>query len=130
MRTKNYSRKREAILEKIRSTDKHPTADDIYFSLKTEYQDLSLGTVYRNLSLFKQEGDVITVAVVDGQERYDGRTTPHGHFICHKCNAVMDVDLSLDQNSIATSLSKKESCQVDKVVCTAYGICHICLNQK
>ena len=48
-RTIRYSKKREAILEAIRSTDTHPTADWVYQTLKPTHPDLSLGTVYRNL---------------------------------------------------------------------------------
>jgi len=127
---KNYSRKREAILSKIRSTTCHPTADEVYMSLKEEYPDLSLGTVYRNLSLFKKEGSVIAVAVVDGQERYDGCTSPHGHFVCYKCSAVTDVDLPLDQTAFISYLRNTQQCHVDKVDCTAYGVCVGCLEHK
>ena len=52
MKSRNYSKKREAILEKIRSTTSHPTAEWVYRELKEEHPDLSLGTVYRNIGLF------------------------------------------------------------------------------
>lgn len=65
----NYSRKREAILSAICSTDIHPTADWIYQKLKPIYPDLSLGTVYRNIARFKEDGLIISVGVVEGQER-------------------------------------------------------------
>ena len=96
-------------------------------SLREEYPDLSLGTVYRNLALFKKEGSVVTVAVVDGQERYDGCTSPHGHFICYQCNAVTDVDLPLDQATLVSHIKDSHKCQIDKVDCTAYGLCAECL---
>ena len=51
----------------------------------------SLATVYRNLALFKEEGQVISVAVVDGEERFDADVTPHGHFICESCGLVEDL---------------------------------------
>ena len=50
------SRKRDAILACVRSTTAHPTADWVYARLKPEIPDLSLGTVYRNLAMFKREG--------------------------------------------------------------------------
>jgi Fur family peroxide stress response transcriptional regulator len=67
-----YSKKRDAIYELLASTTCHPSAEWIYRNLKAEYPDLSLGTVYRNLSRFKEDGSIISVGVVDGQERYDG----------------------------------------------------------
>ena len=74
-----YSKKREAILEAIRSTKTHPSADWVYQTLKPTHPDLSLGTVYRNLDFFRQHGTIISVGVVKGQERFDATTTPHTH---------------------------------------------------
>ena len=100
-RRQNYSRKREAILQTIRSTNTHPSADWIYQQLKPEYPDMSLGTVYRNLARFEQEGTIVLVSVVNGQERWDADTHPHAHFICRCCHSVQDLcevkpDLHLD----------------------------------
>ena len=53
--------------------------------------DLSLGTVYSNLAAFKQSGMAICVGVVDGKERFEGNLEPHAHFICRKCNKVIDL---------------------------------------
>lgn len=101
-RTIRYSKKREAILEVIRGTDAHPSADWVYQALKPTHPDLSLGTVYRNLSFFKEQGTVCCVGVVAGQERFDATTTPHTHFICDTCGSVLDlhkipVDPALDE---------------------------------
>ena len=68
-RAVRYSEKREAILRLLQSTQSHPTADWIYQSLKPTHPDLSLGTVYRNLAFFQEQGTVRSVAVVGGQGR-------------------------------------------------------------
>jgi Fur family peroxide stress response transcriptional regulator len=86
------SRKRDAILQALRSTTSHPNAEWIYAKVKGEIPDLSLGTVYRNLSLFLQEGEAMRVTTVGGQDRFDGDTRPHAHFICRGCGAVLDVE--------------------------------------
>ena len=75
-RSKHF-KKREAILNCLRSTNTHPTAEWVYAQLKTEYPDISLGTVYRNLALFKEQGLVISVGTVGGVERFDADTEPH-----------------------------------------------------
>ena len=90
-RTIRYSKKREAILEAIRSTDTHPTADWVYQTLKPTHPDLSLGTVYRNLNFFREQGTIRCVGVVKGQERFDANTHPHTHFVCDGCGAVIDL---------------------------------------
>ena len=41
------SRQREAILSELCGRTDHPTAEELYLSLKEEMPNLSLGTVYR-----------------------------------------------------------------------------------
>ena len=92
-RRKNYSKKREAILAYLRSTDAHPTAECVYRQLKPSFPDLSLGTVYRNLSLFKQEGVIGSACIEDGMERFDRNAAPHAQFVCNRCHRVMDLNV-------------------------------------
>lgn len=90
--TKKHFRKRDAILTYLRSTKAHPSAEALFAELKTQIPDLSLGTVYRNLTLFKKQGLAMSVATVNGVERFDGNTQPHVHFICNDCDAVIDLE--------------------------------------
>ena len=99
--TKHF-RKRDAILSYLRSTDVHPSADMVYARLKPEIPDLSLGTVYRNLSMFRQQGVIASVGAVNGVERFDGNTMPHVHFICTDCSAVID----MPQMQVAEQMSR------------------------
>ena len=62
--------------------------------LKNSIPDLSLGTVYRNLGVLMQEGRVVSVGKVGGQERYDACTEPHVHFICTSCGRIHDAEIS------------------------------------
>lgn len=125
MTVRKHSKKRDAILECIRSTMSHPTADWVYAQLKPELPDLSLGTVYRNLAAFKQEGVLTSVGTVDGMERYDWRTFPHPHFVCTHCSAVIDVD----EIDAPQELAAKVKCgAVRDCVLTFYGICNQCVS--
>ena len=56
MEARKFSRKRAAILEALRGTHEHPSAEMLYARLKSEFPDLSLGTVYRNLAMFVADG--------------------------------------------------------------------------
>ena len=87
---RKHSQKRDAILACLRGTTSHPTAEWIYQQLKPMIPDLSLGTVYRNLTLFKKTGEIQSVGTVDGLERFDANVDPHAHFICTCCSAVLD----------------------------------------
>ncbi|MDR2359713.1 MAG: transcriptional repressor [Oscillospiraceae bacterium] len=85
------SDKRDAILEALRSNKSHPSAETLYESLRTTIPNLSLGTVYRNLAKFKDDGIIVSVSTVNGQERYDADISQHDHFICDRCGMVIDV---------------------------------------
>ena len=130
MKVKKYSRQREAILSKIRSTTSHPTADWVFQELREEWPNLSLGTVYRNLMLFRDEGSIVSVATVDGKERYDGNVSPHGHFVCEECMAVLDIDVMGNQSKLAINPENIHGCQVERICITAYGICYSCLEKN
>lgn len=125
-----YSKKREAILEALRSTDEHPSADWVYQKLRPEFPDLSLGTVYRNLARFKEEGLIVSVGTVNGQERFDAAVHPHTHFICRTCGAVLDLpgmgpkDLDLDR------IARKNGVKIDHHELLFYGECSHCITKS
>ncbi|MDR2630797.1 MAG: transcriptional repressor [Spirochaetaceae bacterium] len=88
---RKHSKKRDAILEMIRSTASHPGAQWVYEQLKPVIPDLSLGTVYRNINFFREEGLVVSLGVVNGEERFDGDVRPHPHLVCRRCGRVVDL---------------------------------------
>lgn len=130
MRTQNYSRKRQAIYELMLSTDTHPSAEWIYNSLKPDFPDLSLGTVYRNLKLLEGNGSVKSVAVVDGCERYDARVSPHSHFICKKCGRILDIFFTENMPDLVPDMVRHAALQgvkeIESYSLTFYGECDEC----
>ncbi len=126
--TQKRFRKREAILTCLRQTHSHPSADWIYQTLKPQIPDLSLGTVYRNLTLFKEQGLIRSLGTVDGVERFDGDTAPHVHFVCTCCSTVADlaqVALPPQLTDQAEHLGKIEATQL-----TFYGCCKECMKKE
>ena len=124
---RNFSSKRNAIYNTILSTTTHPSACWIYEQLKHDYPDLSLGTVYRNISLFKNEGKVSVVCNVNGEERIDGNTSPHTHFVCNCCGRVIDVADDGSKSSESLALLNKGFTIESKLV-IYYGKCSDCCN--
>lgn len=124
-KVRNQSKKRDAILEKLCSTTVHPSAEWIYLQLKEEFPKLSLATVYRNLKQFLEEGTILSVATVAGQERFDGDTTSHAHFICKACHSVIDIALPLEYDEVLVRL-EQSGCFVDQTSFTVSGICEAC----
>ncbi|MEG2189647.1 MAG: transcriptional repressor, partial [Christensenella sp.] len=85
------TRQKELILNEIRASKSHPTADEIYEALKDECPRLSLATVYRNLAAFCEAGLALRLPTF-GKDRFDGRITRHFHFICEKCGELFDIE--------------------------------------
>ena len=123
-------RKRDAILECLRCSKAHPSAEMLFNQLKPQIPDLSMGTVYRNLTLFKEQGLCSSVATVSGVERFDGNTAPHVHFICTDCTAVTDLPAIKVPEELNREVINQTGGQVDQCQLTFTGQCHQCLNKK
>jgi len=128
--SRKHSKKREAILELLRSTKEHPSAEWIYNQLKPVYPDLSLGTVYRNLSIFRETGEIISVATVAGQERFDHEVHAHPHFICSNCHKILDLDLAFSAQDHYSDIEQSIGGHVDTESVTFMGICSECVNER
>ena len=126
-KVRKHSKKRDAILECIRSTRCHPTADWVYQQLKPEIPDLSLGTVYRNLAMFRSEGIIQSLGTVNGMERYDGNIEPHTHFICTKCGRVTDLHTVELPESIVQEASEAAGGAVNTYQLLFNGTCRDCM---
>lgn len=120
------SKKRTAILEALASFKEHPTAEMLYNALKPEIPELSLGTVYRNLAVLAQEGLVVSVAHVDGQERYDACTHTHAHFICRKCSRVLDIEMPELIAPVCERVSAETGCETESYSLAFHGLCDRC----
>ena len=130
-RTTRYSKKREAILSALRGTKSHPSAEWVYQTLKPTHLDLSLGTVYRNLALFRQQGVIQSVGVVNGQERFDADTSLHHHFVCERCGSVLDLDFRQEQeDSWDQAVSEQYGFKTLRHELIFYGICKTCQNKS
>lgn len=125
--TKHF-RKRDAILDYLRQSKAHPSAETIYTQLKPRIPDLAMGTIYRNLNLFKQQGLAISVATVNGVERFDGNTDPHVHFICTDCDAVIDLNEMQVPEALRSAAAVCCGGRVDSCQLSFTGICGQCLN--
>ncbi len=120
---KNYSRQREAILNVLRSTDTHPTANWIYEHVREVIPNISLGTVYRNLSALSAAGEILSINVGDGFEHFDGDIRPHAHLHCKCCDCITDARLDSDP---LTEIAVKYGFEPRLSVYVVYGICQKC----
>lgn len=121
---KNYSRQREAVLNVLCSTKSHPTAAWIYENVRLILPNISLGTVYRNLTVLEQEGIIRKIPVGDGHEHFDGDSSQHSHFYCKSCQNITDI--VIDTDDACRLVEKETGAEVDSGTYTFTGICKNC----
>ena len=109
----------------VRRMSSHPTADAVYVEVRKEIPGISLGTVYRNLKLLAETGEVAPVAGSGVLIRYDGCTDNHHHFRCDSCGCVLDVEEPVD-----TELDRRVAAQMGLAIrCHSlvfHGLCEDC----
>lgn len=127
-----HSRQREAIRIFLMSRKDHPTAEAVYAHVKEEYPNISLGTVYRNLTFLVDNGEAIKVPCDDGSVHFDGNVEPHPHFQCRKCGAIIDLDF--DGTKCENALNKAAATDFEGIiegnVTFFYGICPECRREN
>ena len=119
------SKKRNRILELLRSTDSHPTADWLYQQLKDEFPDLSLGTVYRNLASLVEQKLVKKIHFGSTFDRFEANMKPHYHLICESCGKIIDFEMPLDQD-LNKQAAKRTSFTISHHKIEFFGLCEDC----
>lgn len=121
-----YSKQREAIHNYLLSTKKHPTAEAVYEHMQETFPNISLGTVYRNLNFLVEHGDALRLDFGDGVDHFDGMTTPHNHFFCNICGAVLDLEMdSIDHIDRIANAGFQGKIQGHSIY--FHGVCEKCL---
>ena len=129
-RTAKHFRKRDAILTCLRETKAHPSADWVYAQLKPDIPDLSLATVYRNLSLFKEQGLIQSIGTIRGVERFDGDIHSHVHFVCTQCGTVRDLEGMPNLPTLKAEAEHDLGSQIQGCQITFTGLCRECNHQE
>jgi Fur family transcriptional regulator, peroxide stress response regulator len=119
------SRQKDAILRVLSSTDSHPTAEWVYEQVKKEIPGLSLGTVYRNLKLLRENGSIRELEFTGEQGRFDGNIHHHDHFRCEICGKILDLGDLVDE-SIDEKVARKLGARVTGHRLEISGICRDC----
>jgi len=88
---------RKVIIEELRKLDTHPTADELYAIVREKLPQISLGTVYRNLELLSEAGEILKLELTGKQKRFDGKIEKHLHMRCSNCGRVEDVPGEMDE---------------------------------
>lgn len=117
------TKQRELILTAIRATDAHPTADELFQSIRPQMPMISLATVYRNLNYLAGEGVIRKLEMPGMPDRFDRRLEPHDHLVCDACGRVMDLDLPWD---LSGAIAKAAGSEISGYSLVARGLCPHC----
>ena len=119
------SKQKNIILRALKSTTSHPTADWIYYEVKQEIADVSLGTIYRNLRQLAQTGKILELHIDSSYSRFDYNTESHCHFRCTKCEQISDLIVP-ECAEIIEQLTRERGLQITAHVVIFSGLCVEC----
>ncbi len=124
-----YSKQRETVLTVLRNTKHHPTAANVYEEARKVIPNISLGTVYRNLSQLSDAGEVYSVKAPDGSEHFDAnfKENPHPHLICRECGSVVDLEIPFIDDFLGKT-SHHTGCDFEDRNAIFFGVCNNCKN--
>lgn len=119
------SRQKEAILSVLNSTMSHPTAVWIYDEVRREIPNISLGTVYRNLKLLAERGEIVEIEIDRDIRRFSADTTSHHHGKCARCGGIFDIDNSASRK-LATQIQQTAGFRISECRVAFHGTCKKC----
>ena len=119
------SKQRDTILKIVRESDDHPTADMVYNRARVHINNISLGTVYRNLNLLSEQGLIKKFKIIGDNERFDKTVIMHSHFVCKCCGKVVDI-MEDSMKGFIDELSKKTDSLIERYEVSLLGTCSHC----
>ena len=122
------TRQRRVILEELCKVDTHPSADEVYAMVRKRLPRISLGTVYRNLEILAESGDILKLEPGCTLKRFDGKTEHHYHLRCIRCDRVFDAPADIDI-TIKHDLKNTTDFKIIGHKLEVIGICPECITQ-
>ena len=119
------TKQREAILKILINTRSHPTADDIYDEVREKIPNVSKGTVYRNLKVLREMGQVRELNLDGTKSRFEVAIASHYHFRCENCGRVLDLDVPI-QTGLDHKIAEQTGLSISYHQLEFRGLCHVC----
>ena len=123
------TRPRKVILEELRKVNTHPSADELYEIVRRRLPRISLGTVYRNLEILSESGDIQKLEPGCSLKRFDGNPSEHCHIRCVRCDRIADAsmvpDLEIDLQRVNSTDFEIVGHRLEYL-----GVCPICSDKS
>ena len=123
------TRQRKVILEELCKVDTHPSADEVYAMVRKRLPRISLGTVYRNLEILAERGQIQKLEPGGTLKRFDGKTESHYHLRCIRCDRMIDAPVDFDV-MIKHDLKSATDFKIIGHKLEFIGICPECITQS
>ncbi len=128
---------RTAVLDILRATSEHPSAESLFLKARESMPAISLKTVYQILHDFAALGEVDLLEVGTGQARFDANPRRHHHLVCSTCGEIRDIYLDSPRDTwqsevaeleagIAAGVQSMEDFEAEKVEVVVKGRCARC----
>lgn len=122
-----YSKQRDLVYEIVKNSHDHPTADTIYLKAREQMPNISLGTIYRNLTELVESNQILRVIVPGDSDHFDHTLINHSHFLCKECKCVTDLN-KVDVDDLITNIEKYNKVKILSNQISFIGICPKCQN--
>lgn len=123
------TRQREVILEVLRGTKSHPTADWVYQEVRKKMPHVSLGTIYRNLKTLSEHGEIKELAFGSTHSRFDANSHSHYHFVCENCGLIEDLEMPVLEH-LERQVEELGEYQISSHRLEFYGLCPECAREE
>lgn len=123
-----------AVLESVQQANRaniHPTALEVYETVKQVRPHIGLASVYRILHQLVESAYMKEVH--DGEEscRYDSRTGRHDHAVCTRCGVLIDLPTDVVvSEQILSDAARAAGIELDSHEVRLYGLCSSCKSQS
>ena len=119
------TKQREVVLDVIRGSRMHLTANEVFAEAKRRLPSISFATVYNSLRFLRDAGHIAEIEFGSGASRFDGITSRHDHALCTKCGALVDIEMKLPSRLI-NEAAEKSRFKPESLEFTLRGLCPSC----
>jgi len=116
------TKQRELILSILKQSDRHLTADEIFFLAKLKMPSIAMATIYNNLNALHEAGTINRLHIDGVADCFDKITVPHDHLLCDRCGKITDIRLP----RLAEELERELETEIENYELTVHYICPEC----
>lgn len=120
---------RSFVLEMVNKLHCHATADEVYHEIRKTYPTISRATVYRNLKLLSDMGEIRRLEFPGSPDRFDHISSEHCHVKCEVCGRVFDVDMDFVRG-LESGIRDAHGFEFQGYDIIFHGVCPECKEQK